>query len=77
MRSREEQREERRRYEGDVEYEVWRSGGNPDMVDRDRVDNCHDMGYFADEAARVELRHQRPQPQAQEQEQEQEQWPEE
>ena len=30
-------------YYGDVIYEVWRSGGNPDLVDYDRCDD-----YMAD-----------------------------
>ncbi len=29
-----------RDYHGDVFYEVWRSGGNPDAVDYDRVEDC-------------------------------------
>ena len=45
----------------DVMYWTWRSGGNPDRVDRDRVDESHDVGCDVDEAVAVELRHQRPQ----------------
>lgn len=48
-------REEERFY-GDVEYEVWRSGGNPDMVDHNRID---DWRPDVDGAARSELRRQR------------------
>ena len=43
-------------YETDVEYEVWRSGGNPDRVDRDRVAVYRDGGYSAEEAAGCILR---------------------
>ena len=45
-------------YETDVEYEVWRSGGNPDRVDRDRVADYRDGGYSAEEAAGCILRRQ-------------------
>ena len=34
---REREREDLRDFEGDVTYEVWRSGGNVDRIDRDRV----------------------------------------
>jgi hypothetical protein len=51
--------EERRHYEGDVAYEVWRNGGNVDAIDYDRVWD----GYYGhrayDEAAAMELRAQR------------------
>ena len=43
-------------YETDVEYEVWRSGGNPDRVDRDRVADYRDGGYSAEQAAGCILR---------------------
>lgn len=42
-------------YHGDVTYEVWRSGGNPDSIDRDRVDEHRAYGDDADIAARHEL----------------------
>ncbi len=29
-------------YYGDVLYDVWRGGGNADMVDRDHTDECYD-----------------------------------
>lgn len=36
-------RKEERDYESDVFYDVWRSGGNPDNIDMDRVnDDYHD-----------------------------------
>lgn len=46
-------------YCGDVEYEVWRRGGNPDRVDRDRLDDYEYDGYSAESAARAELERQR------------------
>lgn len=54
----------------DVEYEVWRSGGNPDAVDRDMVQGELDQGYSVDEIASMEMESQR---RRIEQEQEQEQ----
>ncbi len=59
MRSRDEIRAERLRYEADVEYEVWRGGGNPDRVDLDRVDDHFYDGLTEDSAARDELHRQR------------------
>lgn len=47
-------------YFGDVIYEVWRRGGNPDRVDADRVDDYRYDGVDADSAASAELRRQRP-----------------
>ena len=47
-------------YFGDVVYEVWRSGGDPDRVDRDDVEDHRYAGRWPEEAARVELRHQQP-----------------
>lgn len=58
MRTREERREEERRYAGDVVYDVWRNGGNPDRVDLDRVQGHFDNGHESDHATRDELRHQ-------------------
>lgn len=73
MGTREERREEERRYEGDVWYEVWRSGGNPDRVDLDRVSDAFYDGLSTEDCASRELRRQRPtQPQSEEQ-----QWPDE
>ena len=76
---RERQRSEEREYRGDVMYEVWRSNGNPDRIDYDRVGRSHDEGLQVDDAARRELRAQRPPPSEQEQIQEQPPlaWPEE
>lgn len=59
------EREDRERYLGDVEYEVWRRGGNPDRVDRDRVDEYY-YDWQAEDAAFHELRQQRTPPQAEE-----------
>ena len=65
---RERQREEEREYIADVEYVVWRSGGRPDNVDRDRVAEHREQGWSEDASARLELQKQRPQPREPEQE---------
>lgn len=44
------------KYFGDVVYEVWRSGGNPDAVSRDRVEADESSGAWAEETAASELR---------------------
>jgi len=62
MRTREEQREERQQYENDVFYDVWRSGGNPDRIDCERVSDSYYDGMSHDAAANVELRRQQPKP---------------
>jgi len=41
---------------GDVIYEVWRNGGDPDQVDYDRVREDQRDGYRYDEIADSELR---------------------
>ena len=56
----ERRRKERLEYEADVEYEVWRSGGNPDRVNRDRVNDSWYGDRDVDSAARRELNMQRP-----------------
>lgn len=66
MKTWEERREEERRYEGDVRYEVWRQGGNVDRIDHDRVNDSRDSGYSYDQAASREVRAQRPQPRIEE-----------
>lgn len=43
----EKRREERRAYENDVFYEVWRRGGNPDRIDYDRVEDSFYDGTSA------------------------------
>ena len=53
-------REERRRYENDIAYEVWRSGGNPDRISDERIDDCFYSGDSVESAARHELKIQRP-----------------
>jgi len=55
----ERRREEMRKYDGDVAYQVWRNGGNPDMCDPDRVNDRYWEGQSADEAASGEIRRQR------------------
>lgn len=48
--------DDRSKYENDVFYEVWRSGGNPHAIDFDRVDDQRYRGMYAEEAAAYELR---------------------
>ncbi|MBU2118769.1 MAG: hypothetical protein KJ954_14370 [Alphaproteobacteria bacterium] len=60
--------EDRRKYEGDVYYEVWRSGGNPDAIDFDHMDDHRWNGDSAESAAACALRRQRPSPQEEQQE---------
>jgi hypothetical protein len=57
---REREREERRDYEGDVFYDVWRSGGNVDRINSDRVEDHYYQGMESQQAARIELRSQQP-----------------
>ena len=52
-------RDELGQYRGDVFYDVWRSGGNPDAVNDDRVEDAYYDGLEADYAASIELNHQR------------------
>lgn len=49
-------REERREYEGDVYYDVWCGGGEPDAIDFERVDECFYDGTPPEEAAAIEIR---------------------
>jgi hypothetical protein len=65
--------EEQRRYEADVFYEVWRSGGNPDRINDDCVSDSFYDGRNADDAARRELNAMRPKPEEPEQCEEEEQ----
>jgi len=46
-------------YFGDVVYEVWRSGGDVDSIDRDRVEDHQDQGCEYEEAAAIELEYQK------------------
>lgn len=52
--------EERRKYEADVYYAVWRSGRDPDRIDFDRVDWNRMDGMYVDDAAAIEIRAQQP-----------------
>jgi len=63
MKSYEERREEQRKYDNDVFYEVWRNGGNPDRIDFDRVQDRYYNGQDVESAASSELQAQRPKPQ--------------
>ena len=63
MKTYEERQEEQRQYQNDVFYEVWRSGGNPDRIDYDRVQDRYYNSQDAESAAADELRAQRPKPQ--------------
>jgi hypothetical protein len=65
----EQRREEERRYQSDVAYDVWRSGGNMDRVDRDRVSDAFHSGVDQFSAADREVRAQRPKPQIEEESQ--------
>jgi len=47
-------------YWGDVVYEVWRAGGDVDRIDDDRVEDNRWDGMEYEDAASIELRHQRP-----------------
>jgi hypothetical protein len=47
-------------YRGDVVYDVWRSGGNPDYVSYDRVSDHYWNGNSTEYAASCEMRLQRP-----------------
>lgn len=59
------ERKEQHDYEMDVMYEVWRSGGNPDAVDYDRVRDHYHESWSVDSSASAELKRQRPPPQPQ------------
>jgi hypothetical protein len=50
----------RQDYLGDVWYDVWRAGGDPDRVDPDCVEDSRWDGLWPEEAAEAELRRQRP-----------------
>lgn len=67
-------RDEQRKFESDVYYEVWLRGGNPDRIDYDRLSDCYYDQHDAGTCASRIIRSQRPKPQVQEQE---EQWPDE
>ncbi len=52
-------RQKRTDFNGDVVYDVWRNGGNPDEIDEVRLDEAYWDGYEADEFAQSEVRRQR------------------
>ncbi len=56
---REERRQERRDYEADVYFDVWRSGRDPEAIDFERVDDARYEGLYPDEAAAIEIKLQR------------------
>ena len=45
-------RKEEYDYENDVYYEVWRSGGNPDRIDMDRVNDDFHENLSHEQSAR-------------------------
>lgn len=51
-------RDERRKFEADVYYDVWRSGRDPDRIDFDRVDENRGNGMSTEEAAAIEIKKQ-------------------
>lgn len=71
MRDREQERNERREYDADVFYEVWRSGRNPDRINDDRVSDHYYDGDSSEQAASHEIRLQREAEQRRRDEQEQ------
>lgn len=52
-------RDEERKFERDVAYEVWRNGGDMDRINPDRIQDHRQQGWNV-EATRSELRAQRP-----------------
>jgi hypothetical protein len=61
-------RQERENKElADLRYDVWRAGGNPDLVDKERFQDRYEGSYkYGDEhILRAELNRQRPQSQIQ------------
>jgi len=53
--------DDRRKFEGDVAYEVWRGGGNPDSISETRLDDCYWERHDAEECGRGIIREQRQQ----------------
>jgi len=47
-------------YFGDVLYDVWLLGGNPDLIDRDTCQDDRYEGLWPEESANRELRRQKP-----------------
>ncbi len=50
---------DRRQWEGDVLYEVWRNGGNVDAVDRDDIRDGYERGESPEDEAAYWLRRSR------------------
>jgi hypothetical protein len=67
----ERRREEERSYRADVDYDVWRSGGDMDSVDYDRVGDAFHDGRSHESAARTELNAQHPRGQSEDEHYEQ------
>ena len=53
---------DRRKYDGDVFYAVWRGGGNPDHIDTDRVRDAYYEHITAEDFAASEVRRQQSKP---------------
>ena len=51
--------DDRRRYEGDIVYDVLRNGGNPDAISDDRMDDAFHSHVPVDDFVDSELRLQR------------------
>lgn len=49
----------RKEFEEDVAFEVWRSGGDPDRIDFDNVEDAYYRGLDYDEASLEILKKQR------------------
>ena len=49
---------EKDRFDGDVFYEVWRRGGNPDRVNCDDFRELQECGYTAEDVAAAEIERQ-------------------
>ena len=48
-----------KKYEYDVQYEVWMMGGNPDAVDSECVEGYYEEDFYPEEAAQREINIQR------------------
>lgn len=66
-----------RQFEGDVVYDVWRSGGNPDAVSHDRLRDDYYDDRSVDEVVARELRSQRRPPEPESEIETEEEYPEE
>ncbi len=52
------ERDRAQHFRADVAYQVWRSGGNPDAVNGDRLFNDFYEGRSVDDCVRAEMRRQ-------------------